>query len=123
MNKLSLSVFLAMTLSFFAVAGGDKIPAESGPVITFTDGHRIVMALIANPEVGERLREEYLTEVGNMTGQQIQPGVTQYLIQVRTCGNCMPRSGTVTIIEDMRPTYMDGAIAYDVSFQIDERRQ
>lgn len=122
MNKLSLSVVLAMTLSFLAVADGVKIPTEPGPVIPF-DGQRIVMAVIANPEVGERLREEYLTEVGKMTGQQIQPGVTQYVIRVATCGNCMPKSGTVTIIEDMRPTYMDGAIAYDVFFQIDERRQ
>lgn len=85
------------------------------------DGHAIVNAFISDPAIGERLKADGLS-VGRMTRQAIQPGVTEYVLYVRTCAMCDPgraKSGYVTITEDERPTYMDGAIEYAVSFSIE----
>jgi hypothetical protein len=119
MSRFFIPVLLAMSVAFSALADGKKAPVETGPVVDLVDGQQIVNALIANPGIVERLRKEDLIQAGRMTRQQIQPGVTEYVIRVGSCGNCQRKSGTVTITEDMRPTYMDAAVAYKISLQID----
>ena len=108
-----------MIISVSAIADDINAALEVGPVTDVSDGQAIVMALIANSDIGERLRKEGFSHVGRMTRQQVQPGITEYVIRVGTCGNCRPISGTVTITENMRPTYNDGPIAYSFSLQVD----
>jgi hypothetical protein len=119
MSKYFIPALLAMAVAFSALAEDNKASAETRPVVDLVDGRQIVNALIANPDIVENLRKEGLIQAGRMTRQQIQPGVTEYVIRVGACGNCLPKSGTLTITEDMRPSYMDAAVAYDVSLQID----
>ena len=119
MSRFFIPVVLVMAVAFSAVADDNKAPAETWPVVDLVDGQQIVNALIAYPDIVETLRKEGLIQANRMTRQQIQPGVTEYLIRVGTCGNCLPKSGTLTITEDMRPTYMDAAVAYEFSLQID----
>jgi len=119
MNRFFSLALLAMTISISAVADDVNAAPEAGPVTDVTAGQAIVMAMIANPDIGERLRKEGFSHVGQMTRQQVQPGITEYVIRVGTCGNCRPISGTLTITEDMRSTYNDGPITYSFSLQVD----
>jgi len=99
----------------------DAKDAETGAVSEVTDGHAIVNALISDPTISERLKADGLS-VGRMTRQVLQPGITEYVLYVHTCGMCNPgkaKTGFVTITENMRPTYMDGPIEYSVSFSIE----
>ncbi len=93
---------------------------DKGPVTNVADGHAIANALIGNPEIIARLREDALTS-HRVTKQLIQAGVTEYVIHVSTCAMCNPgkaKKGSVSIVEDVRPTYMDGPVEYTVSFNI-----
>ena len=119
MDRFFSLILLAMTISVSAIADDINAAPEAGPVTDVTAGQAIVMALIANPDIGERLRKEGFSHVGQMTRQQVQPGITEYVIRVGTCGNCRPISGTVRITENMRPTYNDGSIAYSFSVHVD----
>ncbi|MGE4234181.1 MAG: hypothetical protein AB7F43_12705 [Bacteriovoracia bacterium] len=92
--------------------------AEPGPVEEIHEGREIVRAFINNPQISEKLREEYVEDVLRMTKQVLEPGVTKYEVYARSCPTCLPTSAFVTILEDMRPTYADGAIEYEVSIFI-----
>lgn len=117
-NQLFLTAAL-IVCSPAAPALDEKTPGP-GPVTVIEQGHEVVQALIWNPEIAEKLNQEYLDHVGRMTRQEMEPGITRYVIRVSSCGNCRPRHGTVEIIEDMRPTFADGPIDYEVSIKLDD---
>ena len=98
----------------------DENTTGPDPVTVIEAGHQVVQALIWNPEIAERLKQEHLDHVYRMTRQEVEPGITRYVINVSSCGNCQPRQGTVEIIEDMRPTYADGPIDYEISITVDD---
>jgi|GEM_PF-3223699 len=119
----SFPCWLALILlgSFSADADCETKVYEKGPVTEIADGRSIINALIKNPAIGERLREDGMT-VGQMTRQNIQSGVEEYVLYVHTCGMCNPvkaKKGFVTIIENERPTYADGPIEYSITFSIE----
>ena len=117
MKNLIASLAFMLTVTSFAQDGPNYQP---GPVVEITEAHEIVRAMIQNPEIGEKLRESYLTEVFKMTKQGLRPGVTEYKVSVSTCGNCIPKFGLVTILEDMRSTYADGPIDYQINITVGE---
>jgi len=122
MTGYSRFVILLMLVSFAPISVCDSKGQEENAVTEISAGHAIVNAFISDSTIGERLREGRLS-VGRMTRQVLQPGVTEYVLYVHTCGMCDPgraKTGFVTIIEDVRPTYMDAPIDYSVSFSIEE---
>jgi hypothetical protein len=94
--------------------------AKPEAIVDIQQGHEIVRALIQNPELAQQLNQEHLHQVGRMTREELEPGITRYVLKVSTCGNCMPKRGTVEIIEDMRPTYNDGPVRYEFSVSVDD---
>jgi hypothetical protein len=123
MNICLRVVVLSMLVSCSAIAIGDSKDSGQNAVTEISAGHAIVNAFISDPTIGERLREDGLF-VSHMTRQLIQPGVTEFVLHVHTCPMCNPveaKSGFVTIIEDVRPTYMDAPVKYSVSFSIEEK--
>lgn len=122
MKRFSRFVILAVLVSFSPVTVCDSKDHEENAVTEIASGHEIVNAFISDPTIGKRLREDRLS-VGRMTRQVLQPGVTEYVLYVHTCGMCDPgkaKTGFVTITEDVRPTYMDAAVDYSVSFSIED---
>lgn len=112
---------LSLLILFSLAAVCDPRDTDENSATEVSDGSAIVNALISNPVIGERLRKDGLS-VSRMTRQVLQPGVTEYVLYVHTCAMCDPgraKSGFVTITEDERPTYMDAAIEYTVSFTIE----
>ena len=112
---------LIMLVSFSGDADCQTRVYEKGPLTDLADVHAIVNALIKSPAIGARLREDQMT-VSRMTRQNIQPGVDEFVLYVHTCAMCNPgeaKKGFISIIVDERPTYMDGAIEYTVSFSIE----
>lgn len=120
-NSFACGLALMMLAVGFVNADVGAKVEEKGPVSDVADGRAIVNALIDNPTIGERLRNEDMS-VGRMTRQTIQPGVEEYVLYVHTCGMCNPaiaKKGFVTIRADQRPTYSDGPVEYVVSFSIE----
>ena len=115
--RLILVLLMLSTTSAFAMS--PKI--EPGPVIPITQGHHLVRALIQNPEISVWMKQSYLSEIASMSGQAIQPGVTLYIINATSCGNCLPVVGQVRILEDVTPTYVDGPIEYKIDYFVEKR--
>lgn len=90
-SRRSFPCGLALIMLAFvsANAGSATKVYEKRPVTDIADGRAIINALIANPTIGERLRNLEMT-VGHMTRQSIQPGVYAYVLYVHTCGMCDP---------------------------------
>lgn len=87
---------------------------EPGPVQDIQASADIVEVMIQNPRLSAKLKKEGLTVVYKLTRQGIRPGVTRYTFEAGSCGNCLPKAATVSISEDMRPTYADGSPIYKV---------
>jgi len=122
MNQYLRYVMLSVLVLFSPVALCDANDHEGSGVMDVSVGQAVVNALISDPTIGQRLREDRLS-VGRITRQIVQPGVTEYVLYVHTCAMCDPgraKTGFVSITEDVRPTYMDGAIDYNVSFSIED---
>jgi len=121
MNSCSRFAILSLFALFSLTGVCDPRDPEENAVTEVPDGHAIVNALISEPSIAERLSADGLS-VSRMTRQVLQPGVTEYVLYVHTCAMCDPgraKSGSVSIIEDERPTYMDAPIEYAVSFSIE----
>jgi len=121
MNRNLRFVILTVLVSFSPITICGPKDHEENAVMDIAHGQAVANAFISDPSIGERLREDRLT-AGRVTWQVIQPGVTEYVLHVHTCAMCDPgkaKSGSVSITEDVRPTYMDGPIEYAVSFNIE----
>lgn len=121
MNRRIYFSILMVLVSFSPFTFCDSKEHEDNSVTDIAYGQAVANALISDPTIGERLRADGLS-VDRMTRQVIEPGVTEYVLYVRTCAMCDPgraKRGFVTITENVRPTYADGPIEYSVIFSIE----
>ena len=121
--NLVLPLILAATFfSFNSSATSLPVPTgphiEPGPIFEITEGHQVIRALLQNPELVKTLNDEYVTEVTKVTTQGIRPGHQRYILEVRSCGNCLPKTGRVVIDADETPTYVDAPIDYNIQITI-----
>lgn len=79
---------------------------------------QVTRALVNNPSIVAQLKKNNSDHLSDYKIKAIKQGVYQYeLVFKRQC-ECMPSTATVTIIEDLTPTYSDGAIKYQSSVAI-----
>jgi len=76
---------------------------------------QITRALISNPNIVQQLNKNNSPHLSEYKVKAIGQGVYKYdLVFVRKC-HCLPSVAKVSIIEDMTPTYADGAPKYKSS--------
>lgn len=72
----------------------------------------VARLLVNNPQVVAQLKKNNSTHLEDMKAEQVKQGVVKYTLTfIRSC-HCMPSTATVTIVEDMTPTYRDGSPEY-----------
>jgi len=79
---------------------------------------QITRALVSNPDIVQQLNKNISSNLSEYKVAAIAQGVYKYeLVFTRKC-HCLPSTANVRIIEDMTPTYADGAPKYKASVQI-----
>lgn len=79
---------------------------------------QITRALISNPNIVQQLNQNNSTQLFEYKVKAISPGIYKYdLVFKRQC-HCIPSTANVTIMEDMTPTYADGAPKYKATIRI-----
>jgi hypothetical protein len=77
---------------------------------------QIVTVLVNSTEKLVELKKNYLDQGrGQPTCRKIEDGVTEFTFEFTTCGNCLPKAARLTVVQDVRPSYMDGAVKYDAT--------
>lgn len=83
-----------------------------------TEVRQVARALINNPDVTRRLKENISDVMTNLEITEVSRGVFKYQMRfIRHC-ECLPSTADVTIIEDMRPTEVDAPPKYTSSIKI-----
>jgi hypothetical protein len=77
--------------------------------------------LLDNPEIGQKLKRNCAELLTDFDVSQPNEGLRTYHLTFVTSGFCLPITAHVTVVEDMRPTYADGAPTYQTT--IDFERQ
>ncbi len=79
---------------------------------------QLVRALVNNADILSKLKANASDHLADLQITQIKQGVFHYnLIFNRQC-ECLPSTATVSILEDLTPTYVDGKIKYTSSISI-----
>lgn len=79
---------------------------------------QITRALINNPDIIQKLNKNNSSNLSEYKVTAIAQGVYKYdLVFTRKC-HCIPSTANVSIIEDMTPTYADGAPKYKSTIRI-----
>ena len=79
---------------------------------------QIVRALVNNAEIVRQLKANNSDTLSDVQISEVRQGVFQYnLVFNRSC-ECSPSTATVSILEDLTPTYADGPINYTSSIFI-----
>jgi hypothetical protein len=103
----------ALALALLALAPVSALAGTASP-----ETIALARALVNNSDIVTQLDKagtDYLQQYETTT---VKPGVTQYkLVFTRQC-MCIPATATVDILEDVTPTYRDGAIEYKSSITI-----
>ncbi|MDH4467362.1 MAG: hypothetical protein QE271_04825 [Bacteriovoracaceae bacterium] len=79
---------------------------------------KIARALINNPKIVSQLKANNSDYLNDAQITEVKPGVFEYtLVFTRQCF-CEPSTATVSILEDLTPTYAHGPIKYSSSMKI-----
>jgi hypothetical protein len=79
---------------------------------------QVTRALVNNPDLVSQLKANNSANLADVKISQVRPGVIQYdLVFNRQC-ECVPSTASVSIVEDLTPTYADGSIEYTSSIKI-----
>jgi hypothetical protein len=79
---------------------------------------QVARALINNTDIVKQLKDNGSANLVDLQITQVKQGVFQYnLVFNRQC-ECVPSTATVSILEDLTPTYADGPIKYTSSISI-----
>ena len=107
-------LLIALTLSLAAfpalaakrnVASAQKCEVTTGQVAT---------VLVNSTEQLAELKKNYLNQSRmEPSCRKIEEGVTEFTFEFTTCGNCLPKSAKLTVVQDIRPSHVDGPIKYD----------
>ncbi len=76
--------------------------------------------LMNNPSVVTKLNKANIKGLTDITTKTIKPGVTKYVLNYGRDCYCIPASAVVTILEDLTPTYADGAPKYEAKVVISD---
>jgi hypothetical protein len=103
------SILLIVTMSFcmtnaFALA----------PTREMQDLSRL---FINNPHLANKLSEHCSDHLEDFTSSSVGPGVTKFVLTFGISLMCPPVKTIVTITEDMKPTYADGAPLYQTTIK------
>jgi hypothetical protein len=79
---------------------------------------QVARALVNNSEIVSQLKAGGTTDLADVKITTVKPGVFQYTLVFKRKCECVPSTAVVSILEDVTPTYMDGAIEYKSSVQI-----
>jgi hypothetical protein len=103
-------ILTAVLLSFAAPAWAGK---PSKKMV------QIVGALVNNPQVSEELKNNNITSLTGYEISEVKQGVNKYNLSFQR-GNCecLPGFAQVEIIEDLTPTYREGAPIYTTSVSL-----
>lgn len=104
------SRFLGLILIAMSLAAGAAQPSDQTM--------RVARILSSNPEIAQKLGNNISTHLVNVEMKEVKPGVFDYkLVFIRSC-ECIPSTATVTVLEDLTPTYADGPIEYSWDIEI-----
>lgn len=79
---------------------------------------KVARALVNNSNIVQQLKTNNSANLVDVQITEVKPGVFQYsLVFNRQC-ECVPSTATVSILEDLTPTYTDGPIKYTSSIDI-----
>ena len=109
MKTFVLSIIVLSSLNVFANSDAAKLEAI-----------QIANVILDNPIVAAQIKTETLSiiDYSFVTGNN---GVNQFTFKLaRTCF-CMPETGTLTVTQDLRSTFADGAIEYTTDLKIDKQ--
>lgn len=102
-----LSLFLSASIAFSAPT---KQPSR--------ELEQITRALISNPNIVQQLNKNNSPHLSEYKIQAVGQGKYKYdLVFARKC-HCIPSTAFVSIMEDMTPTYADGAPRYKATIKI-----
>jgi hypothetical protein len=75
--------------------------------------YNVATVLLNSHEQLKQLRDTYHVEAdGAPSCRELEQGVTEYTFVFRSCGNCLPKRAELVVVQDLRPTYYDGAAVY-----------
>jgi hypothetical protein len=99
---------LALALAFGSVSAFAKAPSEEMALVA--------RALVNNPEIVAKLSQKNTAGLTDFEITQPKEGFYQYKLKFsRILCECLPATAEVDILEDLTPTYHDGAIRYTSS--------
>ena len=79
------------------------------------DLFQVTRALVSNPEIVNQLHKNNTAALVDVKMEEVSRDVNRYqLVFHRNCF-CQPLTATVSILEDLTPTYRDGPIKYTSS--------
>lgn len=79
---------------------------------------QVTRALVSNPDIVQQLSKNNSSNLSDYKVTAIAQGFYKYeLVFTRKC-HCIPSTANVTIMEDMTPTYADGAPKYKATIRI-----
>ena len=77
----------------------------------------ITTVLLSNSDSLLELKKAHLYTAREVSCQDVSQGVKTFEVKFSSCGLCLPKNAVLTIIEDLRPTYRDGAPIYSSRIQ------
>jgi hypothetical protein len=98
------------------------LPLSAAAAAPSAETLAITRALVNNSAIVAQLDKAGTDHLSELETTELKPGVNQYkLVFTRNC-MCIPATATVDIVEDVTPTYRDGAIEYKASISIKQQR-
>lgn len=74
--------------------------------------------LVNNPDVVVKLNKANIKAITDLKAEAVKPGVTKFTLHYERSCFCVPAIATVTITEDLTPTFSDGAAVYEANVEI-----
>ena len=105
--KLILTSIAAILVSLSAFAG---VPSQ--------ETAQVVRVLVNNADIVSQLKANNSDTLSDIQIDQVKRGVNQYTLVFNRSCFCLPSTATVSILEDLTPTYVDGPIKYTSSISI-----
>lgn len=109
MKNSLLALALLISNSVFAAAPGDETA-------------RVARVMVHIPEIVQQLHDANTDSLRDVQITETQHGVTDYVLTFERSCFCLPATATVTVNEDLRPTFSDGAPIYKSSVEIKKQR-
>lgn len=99
---------LVLSLIFLATSSAFAIPAN--PETT-----RVTKLLLHLPDIVAQLIQENTDALKDIVVAEVKPGVNNWVLTFQRSCFCLPTTGTVNVVEDLRPTFVDGPAVYSAT--------